>query len=471
MWMVLAAGVVGWVLFALARYSDVAIETSYTWEQLWGDDTIAVIRPSTYLTVAALAVIGVGALLARRAMSRPTPSALSVPVRDFAGTILIITMILSAIAAIGVFLGNVFEGVSEASIGERVLISYLPIVLYTVLVVTLLLVGFVFQRRVGVAPHPAVTPDPAVTPGAHEATPAAHGDDHEGAPAVAAAANEADVRDAQRSTALAYAVPIIAVAIALIFGLIVYDLTRTALEAWIWVVVQTIVGVGIVAGTLLATRAARAVRRAATGHAGASVGAKILNLVLSIIYAAAVSAMSLGYTADATEQLRYQPILSLSAYANVPGDKQPGVSAPIRDVSVMVDGSDLQAGTEAVVTLEPSGERVASARVDSDGFLWTESTLPPDLPEGEGDLTVTATSSDGSEVRVSVAVSVSDGTITLPPEAFATLGTDEATILPISAAWVFDELLPAFVLLLLVIATLHLTLTGRNPELRAADFA
>ena len=84
---------------------------------------------------------------------------------------------------------------------------------------------------------------------------------------------------------------------------------------------------------------------------------------------------------------------------------------------------------------------------------------------------MTATSSDGSEVRVSVAVSVSDGTITLPPEAFATLGTDEATILPISAAWVFDELLPAFVLLLLVIATLHLTLTGRNPELRATDFA
>ena len=63
---------------------------------------------------------------------------------------------------------------------------------------------------------------------------------------------KADVSGAethQRSLAWAYSAPILAIAAALIFGLI-YDITQTALEAWIWVVVRALVAAGIIAGTL-----------------------------------------------------------------------------------------------------------------------------------------------------------------------------------------------------------------------------
>ena len=61
--------------------------------------------------------------------------------------------------------------------------------------------------------------------------------------------------EAQKALGLGYAVPILATAVAIIFGLGVYDVTRTNLQVWVWVIIIAIVAAGVVWGTRFAAKA------------------------------------------------------------------------------------------------------------------------------------------------------------------------------------------------------------------------
>lgn len=467
LWLVLGGGVLAWVLFLLAVFSDLAVEAGRTWEEIWGPDSVVPVRPSTYLYFAAVAVLALGGLFGRRLAVRAQvdaaePSALARAVQIFASTVMLIGLVLAAWAAVVVFMSNFLGGGDDDAVVERVLNSYLPIVLYTALVIAVILTGFVFTRA---APAKRLA-EPAAAP---VTEPAAQTTD-----ASPAGAGEAEVPGLQRSTALAYTLPIVAVAVALVFGLIVFDLTQTPLEAWIWVIVQVCIAAGIVAGTIFAARAIDAQRRAGARPMGVSVGAKNLNLVLSIVFAAAVSSMALGYGASAVNQLLASPSLSLYAYPEVPGtvsdDDGDGsgtvTEAPLGKVTLSADGHGLLRGTEGAVSLEPGGPVLVTEEVSRDGYLWINGTLDTSLEPGDYTLTARATTVEQLEIEVGFDVTVTDdGTVLLPHDATATTDDEPSRLIAPSASWVFGDFAPALLLLALVVATLALTLQRRNRDL------
>jgi len=476
---VLAGGIVAWLVFMIARLSDILVEAGFTSEELWGPDSVIAVRPSTYLIFAAIAVFTLGGLLGRRHAARAGAmqpvSALTRPIVRFASTVVIIGLVLAAIAAIEVFMSNFFSGADDDTGIERLFNSYLPIILYTALVVSVILVGFVFSRPVAPRTVPARPASlqvqqegiPLDVPVGASSEPG-HPDqalDTGPAPGAEPAPETGtpDERSAQRATALAYTLPIVAVAVALIFGLIVYDVTQTALETWVWVIVQALVAAGIIAGTVFAARAYRSLNIVGERPTGSSVGAKNLNLVLSIIFAAVVASMSLGYGSSAVELLRVQPSLWLSANVNGPVDSD--TALPPSDVLISLSGSGLLRGSEAVATLGADGDTVLSGDVDHQGNLWAEGPFSTGIPAGSYELTARAVAVDGVETSVSFEVSVTnDGLIELPDFAYVSSEQESSRVVAPGAGWIFGDFAPAAILLLLVVGTLAVTLRTRNPD-------
>lgn len=111
---------------------------------------------------------------------------------------------------------------------------------------------------------------------------------------------------AQRHLSLGYAVPIIGAVTALLLGLIITDATHTNLDIWIWVLIQAILGAGMVLGTRYSTAAFNY----SAGHGkrvGATKGARNLNLVLGIIWSVVVIVMSFSKAAEAVQRLVVWP--------------------------------------------------------------------------------------------------------------------------------------------------------------------
>lgn len=439
---ILLSAVVGWGLFVLAIFTDMVVESGLTSEQLYGFDRIDIVRPSKYLIFAAIALVALAAVYAKNRMraqlASPSPaSRLTGATEAFAGSVIIITLVMSALMALSVFMSSFFDSSDDVGVVTRVLDAYLPIVLFTALAVTVLLAGFVFTRHL-----PQVETEDQPT----EIVPM--GDPQ-----------------SQRTTALAFTVPIVAVAAALIFGLIVYDLTQNTLPVWIWVVVQAGVGAGIVAGTVYAAQATEARRQGLGRPTGASLGAKNLNLVLSIVFAGAVTLMSLGYGAAAVEQLRSQPTLALNSYAEPTGITDPSGAAPLESITIDASGSDLARNSEAKMGLTPGGGTLATTKVDSDGFLWISESLPTELDSGEYSITLTAEAGDGEALELELTFVVDDeGTATIIGQPSVSLGVEAATLLAPSLGWVVTDLLPALLMVVLAALTLYVTLTARNRD-------
>jgi len=108
----------------------------------------------------------------------------------------------------------------------------------------------------------------------------------------------------QKALGLGYAIPIIAAAIAIIFGLIVYDVTGTSLEAWVWVVIQVIIAAGIILGTRYARQAKAEKPAAPRPRTAWSSGAWNLNFVLSIVFGGVVSVMAFAFGSGSFDKLR-----------------------------------------------------------------------------------------------------------------------------------------------------------------------
>ena len=441
---VLTGGTLGWLFFVAGTYFDMLLVDGYTTDELWGDDPVSLVYPSKYLILAAIASLAFAALVAKRrilgdaADTEPGAShGFRTSVLTFANVAMIVALALSAFAGVGVFMSGFFDGSPDVQPLVRVLDVYLPIILYTALLVTVILAGFVFLRHPETV-HVAPAQSPVTTP-----TPIAPAE--------------------TRALAFAYAVPIIAAAIALILGLIVYDITKTALEVWIWVFIVAIVATGIIVGTRLARTATD---RAATSpgdthHSGVTVGAVNLNLVLSVVFAVAVTIMALGYGASATSQLQSNTYASISVHDTdmIEVDVE---GLPIDRLSVQADGSDLERSSTITVTLTPGDEVLLEETVDRSGYVYVETTIG-DLDAGDYTLTFDYTNGQGVAESVSLDFAVADEGATTFADGPQNWSDDESSkLLPATFGWVMSDLFPAFILWVLSMLVIYLTLTVRN---------
>lgn len=269
--------VIGWVMFMFAIYSDLFIQTAIYDDQGMYLGEEQVIRPSTYLFLSGIVVFGLAALYGQRQALRARELAgpentLARAAHRFTNLTVIISLVGGAIFAIGNFLGafNRFDGQAE-NIGYRFAQVYLPILLATALVVYILLRAFVFRKST------------------------VKGKKKEG------------LSETEKALGLGYAVPIIFTAIAIIFGLVVYDVTRTDLQVWVWVIIQSIIAIGVLLGTRFSAKARSAKAQAPRPKQTLAAGAANLNLVLSIVFGVAVSIMSFTFGAGAIEKLRVWP--------------------------------------------------------------------------------------------------------------------------------------------------------------------
>jgi heme/copper-type cytochrome/quinol oxidase subunit 2 len=237
----------------------------------------SLVKPTVYIYLVAFAVGTFSALIAHgwavKALSEDETDGLSRAAVRFTVLAVVIGLAVTTIFALTTFLSAFNFSSQSANVGQRLLWTYLPILLATGVVVYVLLRAFVF--RSGVA--------------------AADGED------------KPKMSERQKALALGYAVPILSTAFAIILGLFIYDATRTNLDTWVWVLIIAIVGLGVIYGTRFAARARQARVEAPKPKTALAAGAATVNFVLSIVFGAVVSIMSFTMGATAIEKLRVYP--------------------------------------------------------------------------------------------------------------------------------------------------------------------
>lgn len=246
------------------------------------------VQLDTYLFLLGVAALAVFSLLGQRLslkLRETDDSLLARGAQRFTTLSVIISLVAGAIYAVGTFLGafNTYSG-REATPMVRIFGVYVPIVLATVLVVTVLLLAFVFRQDAPDLPH---------------------------------AEKDQERSKLQRAIGLAYASPIIGTAVAIIFGLVVYDTTKTTLDVWIWVVIQLMIAASILIGTNFAVKA-RLSKPVAPRPRTSGAAAININLVLSIIFGVTVTIMAFSYGMESVNSLREwpEPILKGDVYIN-----------------------------------------------------------------------------------------------------------------------------------------------------------
>ena len=266
----------GWKFFMFAIYAGLFVYPIYDAQGMYqGDEQI--IRPSTYLFLAGIVTFGLLALYGQRLALRARALAgvddsLARAAHRFTTFAVIVALVAGAFFAIGNFLGAFNTYIDrEENLTVRLFDVYIPILLATGLVVYILLRAFVFRKQ------------------------------------VVKGAKKERMSESEKALGLGYAVPIIATAIAIVFGLAVYDVTRTDLEVWVWVIIQVIIVSGILLGTRFSTKAKAAKAAPPRTRATLAAGAANLNFVLSIVFGVTVSFMSFTFGAMAIETLRVYP--------------------------------------------------------------------------------------------------------------------------------------------------------------------
>jgi heme/copper-type cytochrome/quinol oxidase subunit 2 len=266
-----------WAMMMLAQFVDLYREMPMydnKGEQLPYEVTL---QWSVYLILLGITGVAIASLLGQRialALRSEVDSPLAQSAHRFNNLFVILSLVGGAVFAIGNFLGafNNYDS-RDASPLIRIFGVYVPIVLATALVVVVILFAFVFRKD---------------------------------APDIAHEERDEERARLQRAVGLAYASPIIGTAIAIIFGLVVYDTTRTTLDVWIWVIIQAIIATSIIVGTRFAAQA-RSAKPLAPKPRRTGTAAVNLNLVLSIVFGAVVTIMAFSFGFSAIENLREWP--------------------------------------------------------------------------------------------------------------------------------------------------------------------
>ena len=268
--------VVGWTLFMFAIYSDLFVFPIYDSQGMYLGETQAV-KLSTYLYLVGIVVFGLLSLRGQQlslharelaGIDAPLPRA----AHRFTNLTVVISLVGGSIYAIGNFL-NAFSvfGNENTNLLVRLFDVYIPIVLATILVIYILLRAFVYRKQ------------------------------------TVKQAKKQVMSESEKALGLGYAIPILFTAVAIIFGLVVYDITRTDLQVWVWVVIQVIIAIGILLGTRFSSKAKSAKAAPPRVRQTLAAGAANLNFVLSIVFGATVSIMSFTFGAAAIESLRIWP--------------------------------------------------------------------------------------------------------------------------------------------------------------------
>lgn len=426
--------VLGWMLFVISVY--VGEFGSADSQAFVGDIAQATGPRFTALWVfAAIAVVGLGSLVASRAtaqvLGRSPGLGIARSVRVLSFSMLITAAALSALAAIALFLSNFssFGGDGQGAFAQLFDV-YLPIVLHTALVVTLILAGFVFVEPAAKVVH---------TDFAQEARLAAD-------PALAVAG--------KRDVALGFTLPIVITCAALLVGLILTDLVPTIPSAWVWVIVIAGAGLGILLGTRSASHAVHA-----APAPNAAVGAHVLNLVLAIVLAVVAGVSSLGFGGGAVSSLRAAPSLSINLSVD-------GTSTP---ESFSVWGSDLRQGSTVALVKQPDDEVIATGTTDSNGWLSIDAPIDEPLTAGKHTLNASAEGRDGRELRLNFVFSIAEDGTTAPGSALDASENLDSNSTGVTTSWLGRELLPALLLILLAVGTLAFSIRLREPRPAAAN--
>lgn len=241
-----------WKLFLIAEYVDLGV-----------DYNTPGIRWSVYLYLGGIAVVALMSSVAFHISDALHASGVSIAraVYRFNGLAVVLSMVAGAVFAIGTFFSS-FGNIGR--LGSNQLIEvYLPIILVTAVVVYVLLQATVFRKSQS---EPGAPADPR-----------------------------------RKALGLAWSLPIIGTALALIIGLIAYGDSRE-IEAWTWLVIQGVILASIALGTHFAVKA-RSITRVAVKERVVGAGALNLNFVLSVIFGAVVSIMGFTFGMDAVGRL------------------------------------------------------------------------------------------------------------------------------------------------------------------------
>jgi hypothetical protein len=243
-----------WSMYLTAAYIDLP-RTYESFDIQW----------TVYLYLGGIAVVALASSFAftiSDALHVVTPTGITRSVYRFNGLAVVLSMVAGAVFAIGTFLDS-FNSTSTNFGANKLVEVYVPIILVTIVVVYVLLQATVFRKS----------------------------EAEEGAPA--------DPR--KRALGLAWSLPIIGTALALIIGLIAYG-SRSEVETWVWVLIQGVILTSLVLGTNFAVKA-RSTKRVAARERVVGAGAMNLNFVLSIIFSSVVGIMSFVYGLVAIDKL------------------------------------------------------------------------------------------------------------------------------------------------------------------------
>lgn len=266
-----------WLLFMIASYAQLLVQRTVYLD----DGTSAYPDPrfqlEIYLFFLGITAFALAALAGQKLALRirtESDSGLAISAHRLNNLGVVLSLVAGAVFALASFSGawNSYSPTDDP-IGLRLLNVYLPIVLATALVVFVILAAFVFRKD---------------------------------APDIPAGEKDEDRKKLQRAIGLAYASPIIGTAFAIIFGLVVYDITQTTLDVWIWVTIQSVIAISIIIGTRFAAQARSSkplpVKQRRTGQAAVN-----LNLVLAIVFGAVVSLMAFTMGFQAISNLEIWP--------------------------------------------------------------------------------------------------------------------------------------------------------------------
>ena len=263
---------VAWVGLVVASFLDLKI--NYYTQSGYSD--FVEVKASTYVVLISLAIASGLVLWGFKAADTEHVVSSEVPLvratYRFAGLMIVIALVSDAIFALNTFVNSFdnrtfFQG-AEITLGGRLLGVYLPILLAAGLVVFVLLQSTLKRKSSAI-----------------------EGSEGKG------------MSPTQKALAIGYALPIIGTALAIIIGLIVYDIQQSSIQTWTWVLIQVIIGTSIVLGTRFASKARSAKPVVRAPRVVGAAGAVTLNYVLSLVFAGAVSIMSFTFGTGAVNGL------------------------------------------------------------------------------------------------------------------------------------------------------------------------
>ncbi len=261
-----------WLCFVAAMFFDI-VQNQMNAGTVMNND-VQEVRLSSYLYLLAIAGFSFAALAGQRiAVSARAElgegHTLARAAHRFGNFTVVLGLAFGVIYAFTQFIQGFGFGVGGDALIFKLLNVYLPILLSTAMVVTVILRAFVFSA----------------------------------ATVVEGKKIKQGLTETQRALALGYAMPILSTAFAVILGLAVFDATHTTLQIWVWVLIQVIVVGGVIQGTRFAAKAKAGKPKPPRERRALAAGAAMLNYVLSVVFAALVSIMAFAFGAGAVSNL------------------------------------------------------------------------------------------------------------------------------------------------------------------------